>query len=574
MSGGFHSCAVRAAIVIACLGGIAERAYAEPAIDRDTADARVIEAKKIFTTRCMACHTFGKGVKVGPDLKGINARRARVWLVPFIRGSAAVIARGDATAVALFDEFKQQRMPDWSDLSEAQVGNILDWLAVDGPEQQAPDDKRAELATAAEIEVGRQLFHGGRALASGGSACATCHSIGDDGASRGGTLAPELTRSYAVYQDVAMTLFLKRPCFARYPESESARFVTAEEAFAIKAYLRHAALTAQPVGLAMTKSVDNASPGGVRRGDAPAAGATSISPASPPTRVAWQPVMAEHAPRRYTHLGGELAFRVLPYLALAILIIGLIVRYAIARRAGAALDDDARDAWQRVRGARSWRAGIAVTLALHLLGVLAPRAVLGWNTAPLRLYMLEGAGLALGVLALLGWARLMWRHIERTAEDRETAHGGLTELADGALLSLIGLAIASGLAVALAYRWGSSWGATTLAPYLASLARGAPVTRLVEQLPFLVRVHVFTWFVALAVVPFTSVARLVAPAIDRVLMAAARPVTATVQLGRRIAARLAPARWIWPDDDDHPAIADSAHAHGQVAEHKHAQEHG
>ena len=30
-----------------------------------------------FTTRCTACHTFGKGVKVGPDLKGVTERRQR-----------------------------------------------------------------------------------------------------------------------------------------------------------------------------------------------------------------------------------------------------------------------------------------------------------------------------------------------------------------------------------------------------------------------------------------------------------------------------------------------------------------
>jgi cytochrome c2 len=27
------------------------------------------DAKKIFNQRCTACHTYGKGVKVGPDLK-------------------------------------------------------------------------------------------------------------------------------------------------------------------------------------------------------------------------------------------------------------------------------------------------------------------------------------------------------------------------------------------------------------------------------------------------------------------------------------------------------------------------
>src|SRR5689334_4067549 len=49
------------------------------------------EAAAIFNKRCTACHTYGKGIKVGPDLKGVNDRRKRGWLVKFIRGSSEVI---------------------------------------------------------------------------------------------------------------------------------------------------------------------------------------------------------------------------------------------------------------------------------------------------------------------------------------------------------------------------------------------------------------------------------------------------------------------------------------------------
>src|SRR5438445_12654616 len=31
------------------------------------------DARKIFNHRCTACHTFGRGVKVGPDLKGVTS---------------------------------------------------------------------------------------------------------------------------------------------------------------------------------------------------------------------------------------------------------------------------------------------------------------------------------------------------------------------------------------------------------------------------------------------------------------------------------------------------------------------
>src|SRR4030095_6465826 len=105
--------------------------------------AHAVDAKKVFSQRCRACHTFGKGIKVGPDLKGVTARRQRPWLLRFVRSSQKVIASGDPVAVELFRTFKKQRMPDWSDLSPEDVGVIMDWLAADGPDQKPADERDA-----------------------------------------------------------------------------------------------------------------------------------------------------------------------------------------------------------------------------------------------------------------------------------------------------------------------------------------------------------------------------------------------------------------------------------------------
>jgi cytochrome c2 len=205
--------------------------------------ADAIEAKKVFNQRCTGCHTFGKGVKVGPDLKGVTQRRPREWLLKFIRSSQGVISSGDATAQGLFQQFKQQRMPDWTALSEAQISGILDWFAVDGPEQKEPDERNADVATPADIEWARSLFHGKERLASGGAACSSCHSVKDGGETKGGSLGPNLTTTYLKFQDKALTLFLKKPCFPREPESSQALYLTPQESFALKAYLRKVAMS-------------------------------------------------------------------------------------------------------------------------------------------------------------------------------------------------------------------------------------------------------------------------------------------------------------------------------------------
>jgi cytochrome c2 len=201
------------------------------------------DAKKIFNQRCTACHTFGKGVKVGPDLKGVAARRTRAWFLEFVRSSQKVIESGDPIAASLFEQFKRQRMPDWLDLTDGQLGAIFDWLAANGPELRELDERSAELATAADLELGRALFNGEIAFVNGGLACAGCHTVG--GAS-GGSLGPDLSGVYLRYQDRAMTLFLKQPCFRRLPESASSAFLMPQESFALKSYLKGAAPSGRP----------------------------------------------------------------------------------------------------------------------------------------------------------------------------------------------------------------------------------------------------------------------------------------------------------------------------------------
>jgi mono/diheme cytochrome c family protein len=208
--------------------------------------AGAVDPKKIFNQRCSACHTFGKGVKVGPDLKGVTARRQRPWLLKFVRSSQRVIAGGDPVAVELYRTFKKQRMPDWTDLSPQDVAVILDWLAADGPEQKPADERDAELATATDVAGARALFDGRAPLASGGLACGACHSVREHDRRYGGTLGPDLTDAYLKYRDRALTLFLRHPCTPRQPELGAERYLAPEEAFALKAFMREVALAASP----------------------------------------------------------------------------------------------------------------------------------------------------------------------------------------------------------------------------------------------------------------------------------------------------------------------------------------
>ncbi|HLK90646.1 MAG TPA: respiratory nitrate reductase subunit gamma [Polyangia bacterium] len=218
-------------------------------------------------------------------------------------------------------------------------------------------------------------------------------------------------------------------------------------------------------------------------------------------------------------------FHAWPLVALAVCAAGLVVR-ALAMRDGV---HAARLAFHRARrvfwGGRPLTAALLLLLAGHLLGLLFPRAILAWNRAPARLYLLEGAAFGIGLAALAAWLRAARRHLGRTDAPL------VVELADALFLAMTFLAIASGLGMATLHRWASSWGVATLRPYALSIFAGDPRGALVAQLPFLVRMHVFTTFAALAVFPPTRLAPLPILLVARAAAACGRPVAAAARAG-------------------------------------------
>ena len=62
------------------------------------------EAVGTFRQSCMSCHTVGGGRLVGPDLKNVEERQNREWLVGFIMDPKGVLAGGDPYALQLKDD--------------------------------------------------------------------------------------------------------------------------------------------------------------------------------------------------------------------------------------------------------------------------------------------------------------------------------------------------------------------------------------------------------------------------------------------------------------------------------------
>jgi nitrate reductase gamma subunit len=180
---------------------------------------------------------------------------------------------------------------------------------------------------------------------------------------------------------------------------------------------------------------------------------------------------------------------------------------------------------------------------LHLAGLLFPREVLRWNGSMVRLYLLEGVAFLAGLVALANFAYAIWRHLGHSRQST------IRELSDAVFLALTFIAVLSGSLMAILYRWGSSWGVMTLRPYVMSVFGGKPATEFVTQMPFLVRLHIFSAFAALALIPATRVAALFVVAIEFCSGWIAKPIFVGVEATENWLRRRNFAVWIWPEED-------------------------
>jgi nitrate reductase gamma subunit len=239
----------------------------------------------------------------------------------------------------------------------------------------------------------------------------------------------------------------------------------------------------------------------------------------------------------------DFLFAASPYIAFSLLLVGIGVRYFLDRRQMEAANKEMAEAWSQFGGGTVWRLSLLLLVTAHLLGTFFPHAILWWNGNTSRLYLLEGAGLIIGVSALVCWCGLLWRHLGQSS-------GGLiTELSDTVFFALLFVGLLSGVLTAILYRWGSMWSSATLAPYMASLVRAKPAANLASQMPFLVRVHVFSAFAAIAVFPLTRVASFVILVLNWALALLAGALASTTRVLEAWLRKRNPAAWLWPEED-------------------------
>lgn len=201
-----------------------------------------------------------------------------------------------------------------------------------------------------------------------------------------------------------------------------------------------------------------------------------------------------------------LLFVVFPYVAAVVFLVGTIYRYRQKGYTVSSLSSQFLEGRSLFWGTLLFHIGILGLFFGHLIAFLVPEAVLAWNSEPVRLLVLEGTGAIFGIATLIGLILLILRRLSRPRIRAVTTRMDI--VIEAVLLAQIVL----GVWIALDYRWGSSWFASSLAPYLWSLARFSPEPSAVLALPWVVKLHVFGAFLILFLVPFTRLVHfIVAP---------------------------------------------------------------
>jgi nitrate reductase gamma subunit len=202
----------------------------------------------------------------------------------------------------------------------------------------------------------------------------------------------------------------------------------------------------------------------------------------------------------------NLLFIALPYVAVVVFIVGTVYRYRQTGFKFSSLSSQFLEGDRLFWGAVPFHFGMLVLFLGHLSAWLLPGTTLLWNSQPVRLIILEVTAFTFGLSVLVGLIALL---VRRITNPRVRI---VTTKMDIAIELLLLAQVVLGCWIALGYRWGASWFASDLSPYLWSIVSFDPKIQAVSAMPLVIRLHIVGAFTILLMIPFTRLVHfLVAP---------------------------------------------------------------
>lgn len=193
----------------------------------------------------------------------------------------------------------------------------------------------------------------------------------------------------------------------------------------------------------------------------------------------------------------QILFVAFPYVAIGMCVVGVIYRYRSSKFTVSSLSSQFLEGKTLFWGSVPFHFGMLVVFLGHLLAFLFPRTTLAWNGNPVRLIILEVTAFTFGLSLLFGLIHLIVRRL-RVARVRV-----VTTRMDMVVEGLLLVQVVFGIWIALGYRWGSSWFAADLSPYLWSMLTFDPQIAAVSAMPWAIKTHIVGAFLLLLLIPFS-----------------------------------------------------------------------
>ena len=190
-------------------------------------------------------------------------------------------------------------------------------------------------------------------------------------------------------------------------------------------------------------------------------------------------------------------FTALPYTTMIIFLVGTIYRYKSTSFKYSSLSSQFLEGRQLFWGSIPFHWGIIFLFIGHFLAFLIPDTVLSLNSHPFKLLLIEISAFMFGLSVLIGLITLLYRRISNKRLWVVTTKMDI-------FVELLLLAqIILGLWMAYSLRWGSSWFASVLTPYLRSIFLLQPDINAVSNMPWLVKFHIIGSFLIFILIPFS-----------------------------------------------------------------------
>jgi len=196
-----------------------------------------------------------------------------------------------------------------------------------------------------------------------------------------------------------------------------------------------------------------------------------------------------------------LLFGAFPYVALTLFVVGTIYRYRVGFKYSS-LSSQFLESKKFYTGSVPFHVGIITVFLAHFVAFIFPGFSFGGST----LVTMETIMLAFSLMAVVGLVLLF---IRRVTNERVRM---VTNTMDIVIEVLLLTQFIIGIYIAVSLKWGSSWYASDMVPYLWSIFTFSPDVAAVSATPFVIKAHIVLAFLIILLIPFSRLVHfLVAP---------------------------------------------------------------